>query len=194
LFWTFTLGGFHCFFKHYHELKMKKKFKIIIPVTIALLVSFMVYKIVVKLVQKEKIAAQIQNIPNFKFSNVATGNIFSNVNLLQGMTMLIIHFNPDCEYCQEQATAINKQITKFDNCQLLFISSAKTTEIIKFSDKYGLSGRQNIFFLQDKDYKFKDIFGISGVPSSFVYNKQGKLVKQFKGEARIEELLKYLEN
>lgn len=39
---------------------------------------------------------------------------------------------------------------------------------------------------------FDDIFGKSGVPASFIYDKNGKLVKQFKGEVKVEALLKYL--
>ena len=39
---------------------------------------------------------------------------------------------------------------------------------------------------------FEDIFGKSGIPASFIYNKQGKLVKQFKGEVKVNALLKYL--
>ncbi len=171
---------------------MKQKLKIIIPITLILLVTFMGYKIFAILKQKDKIAAQIQSMPPFAFTNTSTGSIYTDANLQPNISSLIIYFHPDCEYCQEQAAGINKQIDDFNNFQLLFISHADSAAIKSFSNKYGLSGHQNIVFLEDKDLIFKSIFGKTPVPSSFIYNKQGKLVKQFKGEAKIEDLLKYL--
>ncbi len=150
------------------------------------------YKIFAMLAQKDKIAAQIQSMPPFTFTNTSTGSIFTDGNLQPNLSSLIIYFHPDCEFCQEQAAGISKKIDDFNSFQLLFVSHAGSVAIKSFSDKYALSSHQNIVFLEDTNLIISSIFGKSGVPSSFIYNKHGKLVKHFKGEAKIEELLKYL--
>jgi peroxiredoxin len=169
---------------------MKQKLKIIIPLVVVCFLIFMVYKIFATIKQKEIMVAQIEIMPPFTFNNTATGKGFTNSNLLSNMPVLIIYFHPECEFCQEQATAISKQIDSFNNFQLLFVSHADSSAIKLFSEEYGLSGYQNIVFLEDKDLMFDHIFGKTVAPSSFIYNKHGKLVKQFKGEARIVDILK----
>ncbi len=173
---------------------MRKKLKILIPTIFILLIVFMVYKISAKKIQELKQIEQIQNLPSFSFSNINTGKVFTDKDIEQNKQKLIIYFHPDCEFCQEQATGISKKIDDFNSFQLLFVSPADSVAIKSFSNKYALSGHQNIVFLEDKDLIFSTIFGKSGVPSSFIYNKQGKLVKEFRGEANIDELLKYLKD
>jgi thiol-disulfide isomerase/thioredoxin len=171
---------------------MKKILKILIPLIFILAIGFMVYKISVKIIQKEIITEQIQTLPPFAFKNIIDGKDFTNAQLDNEKPVLITYFHPECEYCQEQASLINQQLDSFSNYVLLMVSYADSAVIKIFSEKYSLAGYQNIVFLEDKDLIFKEIFGETAVPNSFIYNKQGKLVKQMKGEAKIEELLKYL--
>jgi len=171
---------------------MRKNLKKVIPSVFILLVAIMVYKIALKLIQKEKITEQIQTLPPFAFKNIMDGKDFTEAQLDNEKPVLITYFHPECEYCQEQESLINQQLDSFSNYLLLMVSYADSAAIKMFSEKYELSGHQNIIFLQDNKDMFKDIFGKSAVPTSFIYNKNRKLVKQIKGEAKIGELLKYL--
>jgi peroxiredoxin len=171
---------------------MKKKLKIIILIIFILSLVLMIYKIFAKKIEEEKQTEKIQNLPSFSFSNNNNGEVLTDKDIDQNMPKLIVYFHPDCEFCGEQAEEISKQIDSFNYYQLIMVSHADSISILSFSDKYGFSGQQNIFFLQDKNFLFNDIFGKSGVPTSFVYNKNRKLVKQFKGKAKIEDILKCL--
>ena len=151
----------------------------------------MAYKIYAKIDKKQQIAENIRQIPAFYFYTLQD-SVFTNADLQQDKATLIINFHPECEHCQYEAEIIGKRINDFTNYQLVWVSYADTQQIKTFAQSYKLSDYKNITFLHDKDMVFDDIFGKSGIPASFIYDKNGKLRKQFKGEAKVEALLKYL--
>jgi peroxiredoxin len=169
---------------------MRKNHKILIPAIFIVLIVFMVYKITAYKIEQEKLTEKIQILPSFSFSKLNSQEKFTNKAIEPNKPLIITYFHPDCNFCQEQATQINKQIESFNKYQILFISNAEAYEIDSFAIFSMLSDKENIIFLHDKDLIFEKIFGKTVLPTSFIYNKQHVLVKQFKGEARIEELLK----
>jgi peroxiredoxin len=171
---------------------MKKKLKILIPTIIALLASFMIYKISAKLNQKEKIAKQIQTIPPMTFNKLNSGELFTDESIEPGKAVLIIHFHPDCDFCHAQLEEISAQLEKFVTVQILLISNAETDSINKIIKEYGLDNKENITLLHDEDAIFDNVFGEKGVPTSLVYNKERRLQKLFKGKVKVEEILKYI--
>lgn len=152
----------------------------------------MVIKIVGKIKNKNAITEQIQRIPEFSFSTIRDSIIFTNNNLRTDKATLIIYFNTDCNHCVYEAEQIGKNITKFKEFQIIMVSYENKEILKKFAYKYNLTGHNNLFVLQDKQMKFDDIFGISSIPTSFIYNKKGELIKQFIGEVKLQTLLKYL--
>jgi thiol-disulfide isomerase/thioredoxin len=171
---------------------MRKTLKITVLAIVLSVLGFMAYKISAKITKKQEIAQQIQTIPSFYFYKLGTDSVFTEVNLTPNKASLIVNFHPECGHCQYEAEIIGKQVNDFKAYQLLFISYAETETIKEFAKKYKLAGYPNIIFLEDKDMIFNDIFGKSGIPNSFIYDKNGKLLKQFKGEVKVEALLKYL--
>jgi peroxiredoxin len=172
---------------------MRKKLKIIIPVLVLSSLAFMGYKIFDKISEKEKITARIQHIPNFSFINYKTGQIFTENSITQKKYLIIEYFHTECDICHIQAEQMHKQIDKFSQCELLFISNSDTNAITSFAKTYNLEHAENITFLHDPDFIFDDIFGKTGTPATFIYDKNRKLVKQFKGLVTANELIKYLE-
>ena len=170
---------------------MNKTIKISVVVLFFTLLAFLAYKIYAKIDKKQQIAENIRQIPAFYFYTLQD-SVFTNADLQQGKATLIINFHPDCEHCQYEAEIIGKRLNDFANYQLVWVSYADTQQIKTFAQTYRLSGYKNITFLHDKNMVFSDIFGKSGVPTSFIYDKNGKLRKQFKGEVKVEALLKYL--
>ncbi|MBE9469057.1 MAG: redoxin domain-containing protein [Bacteroidetes bacterium] len=141
---------------------------------------------------KQTIEKQIQTIPNFSFTNVYNNKLFTNKNLEKNKATLIIYFNTECEHCEYEIKQISKQNEKFQNFQIVMVSFEDADTLKMFATKYHLNKLANIYLLEDKEIKFDSIFGKSPLPSSFIYNKNGKLVKKFKGEVKTEALLKYL--
>ncbi len=170
---------------------MNKKIKITVLLLFFMLTGFLLYKIANKIRQKQQIAENIKSIPAFYFYDMNDG-LFTDADLPQNTAVLIIHFHPECEFCRHEAQIIENKIKDFSPYQLLFVSYASKKEIINYANEFNLSAHKNITFLHDKDMIFENIFGKSGIPASFIYNKNQELVKQFKGEVKAAALLKYL--
>ncbi len=171
---------------------MRKILTIIIPIILVFFLTFMVFKIVCMIKHKQTIEKQIQTIPNFSFTNVYNNRLFTNKDLEKNKAVLIIYFNTECEHCKYETKQISKQNEKFQKFQIVMVSFEEADTLKMFAKKYNIDKLTNISLLQDKEIKFDSIFGKSPFPSSYIYNKNKKLVKKFKGEVKTGALLKYL--
>jgi hypothetical protein len=102
---------------------MSKKLIIIIPLIITVLIFLMIFKISYTIFQNNKIEEQIQTLPPFAFTNNKTVETFTDNRVKLGKELLILYFDPECDFCQKEVNQIGEQIEKFNNCQLLFITS-----------------------------------------------------------------------
>lgn len=171
---------------------MKKIARIGIPIILLLGISFMLIKTVKKIEQSKKIAKQIEIIPEFEFLEITTGNLFTNLHINENKPTLFIYFNTECEHCLYEAEQISKNIEQFNNYQIIMISIEEPEKLNVFAGKYKLINHSNLFILYDKNLMFEKTLGNCPFPSCFIYNKDKELVKVFKGEVKIDALLKYL--
>jgi peroxiredoxin len=163
---------------------MKKYIISILILSLALGGFYLINK---KAEEKAQAKEKIQTMPDFHFLALDS-TVFSATNLAERKTILV-YFNSTCEHCQYEAGEISKHIDKFSNVNLLFVSEQNLAEIRAFSETYGLDKQENVKFLKAPDNGFYKIFGSSPIPSVFIYNVDRQLVKNYKGETRIELLM-----
>jgi len=123
-------------------------------------------------------------IPDFEIFTL-NGDVFTNENVQNETYSLFIYFNPECGHCKTTFEALNLKAEKIKEANVtLYPVSANTEEITtKFfkeliADLYAL---ENMKVLRDDDYKFADMFFVSGYPTSYLYDKNNKLVKVYDG-------------
>jgi thiol-disulfide isomerase/thioredoxin len=168
---------------------MLKKMLVTIGATLLIaLVLFMVYGIVEKVIDIRR-AGEKELILNegslFNTDSTTYQVDFSN-------PIILIYFNSECEHCQYEATEIKKSISLFSKTSILMISSEPIEAIKVFSGQYELSNEPAVTFAKiNRDDVYKT-FGSVSIPHIFIYGKDHKLVKEFKGETKIEAILKYL--
>lgn len=73
------------------------------------------------------------------------------------------------------------------------MSSENISIIKKTSEDFGLAGLTNIHFTKINARDVFDTFGSVSVPHVFIYGKDSKLIKEFKGETKVEAILKYIQ-
>jgi peroxiredoxin len=135
---------------------------------------------------------RVQALPAFQFMGLDSV-AFGSVQLSVGQPAVIIYFNPDCEHCQYEARAIRDSLHRFAATNVLLVSDEPLERLKQFAKEYDLTNQPNVHILYDRDRRFKDLFGTNMVPSIFIYNQKQKLVKHYKGETKIEAILKYLD-
>lgn len=152
---------------------------------------FFIHSIIKKTEHKKIVAQNIKSIPEFCIYNVDETEFCSRY-ISQESSCLFVFFNPDCDHCKYEAEQITVNIESFRNHQIFFISSSSVNDIKEFAIRYFLNDYDNIKFLCDKDYVVQNLMGVNLIPSSYIYNSSHHLVKSFRGEVKIEALIKYL--
>jgi thiol-disulfide isomerase/thioredoxin len=114
-------------------------------------------------------------------------------SLPSGKKTLLIHFNSTCEHCQYEAQELVKNAERLQSHNILLISDERIAIIQKFYEKYNLAKIPHLQILKSNGIDFKQYFGTSSVPAIFIYSAENKLLKHYKGEAKIEAILKYLD-
>ncbi len=105
--------------------------------------------------------------------------------------VILIFYNPDCYHCQREGAAISQHLDAFKNHTLYFIAASSLENIKQFAEDYHLAGYANILFTQADGPEVIREMGPMDTPSLFIYS-DGRLVKKFDGETRIEEIMRSL--
>jgi peroxiredoxin len=108
-----------------------------------------------------------------------------------GKTILVL-FQPECEDCQREAVQIQENLQAFRGYTIYFVSNAALPQQAQFAETYQLSGQPNVYFAQTSINDILNTLGPTPAPSVFIYSAEGRLVKAFKGETPIEQILRFL--
>lgn len=165
--------------------------KILVFAGIIVIVVFFSFKIVNAINKKKQIQNRIILLPNFNFYNLQN-QPFTRDSLAPNKSSLFLYFNTTCEHCQYETEQILKNLPQLSNTNVLFISSQSKKEILSFDSIYHLTSYSIIKLLHDSTDNFYKTFGSNLVPSSVIYNSEGKLIKTFKGEVKMETIIRLL--
>lgn len=140
-------------------------------------------------VQEEKpsLPATLQNdLPHMTLDK-ADGSRIEARNLQE--KAVLIFFLPDCDHCQREAVQIRDNITSFKDYTLYFISSVPGAQLNQFANEYKLAGYTNVYFATTSMESIFKNYGPIPTPSLYIYEKGGRMVKSFKGETPIDNIL-----
>lgn len=136
---------------------------------------------------QKPIVKAAENIPYFTFTTLDNKR-FTKENLDSTRAKLFYYFNSECEHCEKQGSWLAKDIQLFDNLEVIFISFEEMDAIQGYRNKFNFT-RDNITFLQDTRLTFADKFGVGEFPGIILFTKDGKLIKKFEGETKVNEII-----
>lgn len=115
-------------------------------------------------------AQTAKKIPSFQFENLQ-GKIVKSTDIVYDKYLTIVYFDPDCEHCIATTEDIVKNINKFKNTKMVWISFGDKTQMADFQKKY-FAGNKNVTFLHDKNMKIFNAFPDAvDTPTFYIYNK-----------------------
>lgn len=165
-----------------------KTFKVAIAILIIAILIFLTNGIIKKANAIETIQQARKVLPDFKFQNLK-GLEFNQDSLNQQLLSMVIAFNPDCQFCQYEAKAIQENLKAFKMVNLLLVSHTNKEETLSFGKEYNLLNQPNVYLVLNKADEFYRQFGERTFPTILIYNEQQELVKIFKGETKISAIL-----
>nr|WP_299422521.1 redoxin domain-containing protein [uncultured Emticicia sp.] len=166
----------------------RKYIFVTIGLIFVVLIGYMVFGIFATAQKKKEIIANTQQLPNFKATQLDK-HIFAS-NDLPTKPTVIIFFNTECEHCQYEAKEIAQNRAAFEGINLLMISSEEISKIKAFVSKYQLMGFAKPLQMDIKT--MIDTFGAVSIPTIFIHRKDRQLIKQYKGETKVESIIKYI--
>lgn len=159
-------------------------------------VGVLAYKVVRGNAEKEAAAERIKTLPDFRFETAQIQE-YTPTSIPAEKPLVIIHFLPDCHFCQGEAKEIAAHAEFFQTAHILMVSAAEMKQIRDFGTYYGVANLPALTLARDSAHTFGQIFGTVSVPTTFVYsaevNGKRKLLKQFNGETSAEALRKVIE-
>jgi thioredoxin-related protein len=156
--------------------------------TLFALVLFMVYSIVEKVYAKKSVQNKIQNLSVAQLFKMDS----TQFQMTSGRPILLVFFNSQCEHCQYELTELKKNLSSFEAVSVLLMSSENIATIKEAAQKFELAASPNAEFVKiNRDDVFEN-YGSLSVPHLFLYGADRKLIKEFKGETKIEAILQYL--
>lgn len=169
---------------------MRKTFLLVIIISTVGLVGWLGYSSVRKLKQKEIRMKIVSSIPSLSFQDLNGIPIQLNeITFSKPKPIVLILFNSECEYCRYEAMSISDNIDQLDEAMIVFISAEEIDAIRSFGETYSLLEHANIICGQVDYPKLIAIFKSVSYPNIFIYGKDGHLVKEFKGETKVEAIL-----
>jgi len=159
-------------------------------VVLGVLSILMILFSLTKLDHQSQIEKDLKTLPKIPGELLETSDI--NIDLVPDISTLIIFFNSECNHCQYEANEIQQKLSAFSGTNLLFISDEPKEKIIAFSKEFQLYDKENIWWLKMQPEDVYKTFGPIMVPHIWIYSKDGQLVKEFKGETKVEAILEWL--
>lgn len=169
---------------------MKKIIARLIIILTLIGLFYMGINVLEKHYDNKRIESTIQKLPILSFYTT-NQEPFIFENNPQKNT-LIIYFHPECEHCQYEAKQISKHQSEFKDSHILMISPAQLNDIKQFQTDYQLGEISNLKILWDKGRMFETYFGKATFPTILIYNSNNEMLKKYKGEAKIEAILKHI--
>lgn len=131
-----------------------------------------------------------KKLPNFQFEDLQ-GKIVKSSDIKYDKYLTVVYFDPDCEHCNKVTEGIVKNIDKFKNTKMVFISFGDKTQMATFQKKY-FAGNKNVQFLHDKNMKIFDAFPDAiDTPTLYIYNKNKAFVAKIEHEPLAKDIYKY---
>jgi|GEM_PF-1029541 len=152
-------------------------------------VGYLVFSIYENLQEKQAIEKRIATLPEFSLSNL-DGEQVQAGNEARQTPLIITYFNTGCEFCKAEIRSMQQHQQLQEQVAIYLISDESLSMLEQFSEEFQLGLLQSIQILHDREKQIKELFGVRGVPNTFVYGKNDSLLKNFQGETKAEVLYK----
>lgn len=132
-----------------------------------------------------------QQLPAFKFYR-PDSSVYTLQSVPAERPVCVVYFDPDCDFCEGQITAMMRNKAQLKNFELLFVSASAVEKIREFADKWKIAEARNMQVLWDKDLQFPLLFDNVPTPSTFIYDKEHRLLKVYKGIVQLSAIVKWI--
>jgi peroxiredoxin len=103
---------------------------------------------------------------------------------------VLVFFDPGCDHCEYEIENIISKADSFDNINVFLVSDQPVENLKTISDRYELHKYPQIDILFGDYQCIKSVYGIILMPTTFIYDRNFRLIKIFRGETNASAILK----
>jgi peroxiredoxin len=140
---------------------------------------------------EQAVQRRVQTLPDVSLTTL-DGDPLRGAGLLEDTPAVLVFFRPSCPYCTHEARSIRAHRVLADTAEVLFISARPVADLRAFADSLRLEGDSPIRVLRDPSGAALRTFGVEQVPTTFVYDGEGTLLREFEGEVGASALYSVL--
>ena len=111
-----------------------------------------------------------------------------------GKPFIMVGFSPYCIHCQAEIRDIVKNIARFGDTTIYFVTSFPYSDMKKFYDVFHLKKYPNIIAARDSSNTFMRFFKANSIPYIAIYDAKKRLKEVIPGEIKAESLSKSLDD
>lgn len=139
---------------------------------------------------REKITAEIQNLPSFKVLLDDSVSVLNSADITGPGSLVLFYFKGDCPSCKKETQKIIETLQDYGDTQFLFLTPSSFSQMKTFATQFNLKSHSNIIVANDYQSAFKDKFKPRSVPYVAIYNQDRKLIKVFSTPPSMENIRK----
>jgi peroxiredoxin len=129
--------------------------------------------------------------PDFNLLSYDGGSVISG-ELIGDTPVILVYFNTECQICQLKFEEIQTDGSLQQYARLVFVSDESPEIVNNYLSKTGIDQMEQILFLYDHELSVKEYFDIQGVPVTYIYTDEGELIRYYRGQVSIDELIAQL--
>lgn len=135
-----------------------------------------------------------KNIPPFNIVLSDGVTYYNRSNLEKGKPLMVVYFSPECGHCQELTKQLVKNISRFNNKQIVMICSVPgLPPLKKFVSDFELNKYKNIKVGTEGIYRATmNFYHVFVTPFIALYNSNGTLVTYYRNMPPIQDVIKRL--
>lgn len=131
-------------------------------------------------------------IPAFDLLLMDSITVFNTSLIPPGNPVILMYFSPDCDHCQRQTIALLKNINDLRNVRIYLFTPMPFGDIRSFYTDYHLTQYTNVMVGRDFRYAFYKYYNAKSFPCTVFYNDKKQLIKLYREEIDIHQILKTL--
>jgi thiol-disulfide isomerase/thioredoxin len=171
---------------------MKRILKYLVLAVIATILGYIAFKIYSGVRHKKEIEKSREVIP---FHCLYTLN--ERHPDLKGIekrdSYVLVFFSPGCDHCDYEIESIINKADSFSNVIIFLVSDQPVIILKAISERYALHKYPQIEILYSDYQCIKSVYGIILFPTTFIYDRNFRLTKIFRGETSASAILKAAE-
>jgi thioredoxin-related protein len=128
------------------------------------------------------------DVPPFTIMALPDSVAFKKDDLARRKNLMLVLFSPDCDHCRHFTRELLSNYGLFKKVQIVMASTMDYSVIQSFYSEFDIAKYPAIHMGRDVNYFLGTFFQVTQFPSVFLYDKKGKLIKDFSGTIDVQKL------